>query len=165
MMVAYNRPEMLDTALTSLLSVRNVVKENIWIIQDGALETVSSVVKKHGVMLHQNKGNLHMRGGFKVDGAERIATHYKYALSFMFDKAADKAPGVIIVEDDLLFSPDFLEYFESFSPILVSDPSLWIISAWNDNGFKTKVTDRGALKRTEFFPGLGWLFLCRPHCS
>ena len=33
---------------------------------------------------------------------------------------------VIIVEDDLEISPGFNEY--------LTDPSLWCVSAWNDNG-------------------------------
>ena len=58
------------------------------------------------------------------------------------------------------------------------DPTLFIISAWNDNGLKGKarggllssakggpvsqvcapqVRDRDKLLRTNFFPGLGWL--------
>jgi len=39
-------------------------------------------------------------------------------------------PQVIIVEDDLEFSPDFFEYFEATLPLLRSDPSLWCVSAW-----------------------------------
>lgn len=67
------------------------------------------------------------------------------------------APGVIVVEDDFLFSPDFLEFFHHTAPILERDSSTFILSAWNDNGLKTKVYDRSALCRTLFFPGLGWL--------
>ena len=36
------------------------------------------------------------------------------------------------------------------------DPTLWVISAWNDNGFNVNVRDPNRLKRTDFFPGLGW---------
>jgi hypothetical protein len=50
------------------------------------------------------------------------------------------APGVIVVEDDFLFSPDFLEYFHHTAPILERDPTTFILSAWNDNGLKGKVT-------------------------
>ncbi|CAN0094972.1 unnamed protein product [Sphacelaria rigidula] len=53
-----------------------------------------------------------------------------------------KAPGVIIVEDDLLFSPDFLEYFEYNAPILEQDPTTLVLSAWNDNGYKGLVSVR-----------------------
>ena len=40
----------------------------------------------------------------------------------------------IIIEDDMLFSPDFLTFFQATAPLLDSDPSLWCISTWNDNG-------------------------------
>ena len=73
--------------------------------------------------------------------AANIARHYKFSLSYMFDEATD-APGVIVVEDDFYFSPDFYEYFVATAPLLELDPSLWIISAWNDNGFDVNV--RGA---------------------
>ncbi len=41
--------------------------------------------------------------------------------------------------------------------IVEQDKSIFAISAWNDNGFKGRVKDPLALRRTEFFPGLGWL--------
>eukprot|EP01042_Synura_sphagnicola_P020124 gene20124-25524_t len=37
------------------------------------------------------------------------------------------------------------------------DPTLFLISAWNDNGFEGRVKNPLSLLRTEFFPGLGWL--------
>ena len=50
---------------------------------------------------------------------------------------------VIIVEDDLEISPDFFEYFTATLPLLRSDPSLWCVSAWNDNG-KAGLIDQNA---------------------
>ncbi len=38
--------------------------------------------------------------------------------------------------DDLLVAPDFFSYFHSLRPVLNSDPSVWCVSAWNDNGKK-----------------------------
>lgn len=38
-----------------------------------------------------------------------------------------QAPGVVVVEDDLLFSPDFLEYFEANAPLLDIDPTTFIL--------------------------------------
>ena len=66
---------------------------------------------------------------------------------------------VIIVEDDLEFSPDFFEYFEAALPVLRSDPSLWCVSAWNDNGKRGIIdeTKPELLYRTDFFGGLGWM--------
>ena len=54
---------------------------------------------------------------------------------------------VIIVEDDLDIAPDFFEYFRATYPILKSDPTLWCVSAWNDNGKQGLIqTSAGNLK-------------------
>ncbi|KAL0174801.1 hypothetical protein M9458_030769, partial [Cirrhinus mrigala] len=56
-------------------------------------------------------------------------------------------------------APDFFEYFRALHPILKSDPTLWCVSAWNDNGREGFVDPGKAslLYRTDFFPGLGWM--------
>lgn len=61
--------------------------------------------------------------------------------------------------DDLDVAPDFFEYFLGTYPLLLKDPTLWCISAWNDNG-KIGLVDEHKpelLYRTDFFPGLGWM--------
>ncbi|KAF9804029.1 hypothetical protein SFRURICE_019225 [Spodoptera frugiperda] len=93
----------------------------------------------------------------KFRGYYKIARHYKFALNHVFETLGHEA--VIIVEDDLDISPDFFEYFLGTYPLLLKDPSLWCISAWNDNG-KMEVIDMSRpelLHRTDFFPGLGWV--------
>ncbi|NWW47741.1 MGAT1 acetylglucosaminyltransferase, partial [Pedionomus torquatus] len=70
-------------------------------------------------------------------------------------------PDLSDIPDDLEVAPDFFEYFQAAFPLLVADPSLWCVSAWNDNG-KEHLVDAGRaelLYRTDFFPGLGWLLL------
>ncbi|KAL0809620.1 hypothetical protein ABMA28_011150 [Loxostege sticticalis] len=92
----------------------------------------------------------------KFKGYYKIARHYRFALNHVFNKLGHEA--VIIVEDDLDISQDFYEYFLGTYPLLLKDPSLWCISAWNDNG-KKDVIDMSRpelLHRTDFFPGLGW---------
>ncbi|GJQ76575.1 Mgat1 [Trypoxylus dichotomus] len=93
----------------------------------------------------------------KFKGYFKIARHYGWALNqtffnFNFD-------AVIIVEDDLEIAPDFFEYFTATYPLLLEDPTLWCISAWNDNGKVGLVNENNAeqLYRTDFFPGLGWM--------
>lgn len=95
----------------------------------------------------------------KFKGYFKIARHYGWALSEIFFNFNFDA--VIIVEDDLDIAPDFFEYFLGTYPLLQKDPTLWCISAWNDNG-KTGLIDPKAadvLYRTDFFPGLGWMML------
>lgn len=48
---------------------------------------------------------------------------------------------MVIVEDDLLFSPDFLEYLETNAPVLERDPTTLVLSAWNDNGYAGRVSE------------------------
>ena len=45
------------------------------------------------------------------------------------------------LQDDLEISPDFFEYFDATSPLLWKDPTLYCVSAWNDNGQVTHVHD------------------------
>lgn len=61
--------------------------------------------------------------------------------------------------DDLEVSEDFYEYFLGTYSLLRTDPTLWCVSAWNDNGNEELVDDSQPqlLYRTDFFPGLGWM--------
>ncbi|XP_069576738.1 alpha-1,3-mannosyl-glycoprotein 2-beta-N-acetylglucosaminyltransferase b [Brachyistius frenatus] len=95
----------------------------------------------------------------KFQGYYKIARHYRWALNQVFNTFSQST--VVIVEDDLEVAPDFFEYFRALYPILHSDPSLWCVSAWNDNGRDALVDPSKAelLYRTDFFPGLGWMLL------
>ncbi|XP_056154345.1 alpha-1,3-mannosyl-glycoprotein 2-beta-N-acetylglucosaminyltransferase b [Lampris incognitus] len=95
----------------------------------------------------------------KFQGYYKIARHYRWALNQVFNTFSQST--VVIVEDDLEVAPDFFEYFRALYPILRSDPTLWCLSAWNDNG-RDALVDPGKaelLYRTDFFPGLGWMLL------
>lgn len=95
----------------------------------------------------------------KFQGYYKISRHYHWALNQVFKTLSHSS--VVIVEDDLEVAPDFFEYFRALLPLLKSDPSLWCVSAWNDNGRDGYVDPGKAnlLYRTDFFPGLGWMLL------
>lgn len=151
--IACNRLNMIKRSLPSLLAVQGIKREQITVYLDGNDQAVTTYVRNEmvGVKLVQNPNPSHGR-----DGAVRIAHHYKFSLSHVFDNHP-VAPMVIVVEDDMIFAPDFLLYFAQLAPLYDMDPSLYCISSWNDNGFKGLVRDPLALHRTEFFIGLGWL--------
>jgi hypothetical protein len=152
-----NRADLLNQTLKSLLETRNIFKENILISQDGSLQAVADIAKHYGLALIQDRKGKGLRGGAGGnDMSSPIALHYKFSLTKAFEMFPE-APALIIVEDDLLFSPDFLDYFEAVGPILDVDSSVLAVSAWNDNGFIGKVKVPLNLVRTEFFPGLGWM--------
>ncbi|XP_067629634.1 alpha-1,3-mannosyl-glycoprotein 2-beta-N-acetylglucosaminyltransferase [Eurosta solidaginis] len=92
----------------------------------------------------------------KFKGYYKIARHYGWALNTTFQRGYEY---LVVVEDDLNIAPDFYEYFLGTHTLLKQDPSLWCVSAWNDNG-KEKFIDNSKpelLYRTDFFPGLGWM--------
>lgn len=89
---------------------------------------------------------------------ERIARHYHFALSRAFD-SPDHAnvSHVIVLEDDLFFSPDFAEYMLAAAKHVTTadENSIVCASGWNDNG--RHHGDIGTAHLTSFFPGLGWV--------
>ncbi|XP_054257252.1 alpha-1,3-mannosyl-glycoprotein 2-beta-N-acetylglucosaminyltransferase-like [Macrosteles quadrilineatus] len=93
----------------------------------------------------------------KFKGYFKIARHYGWALNQVFNFF--NFNNTIIIEDDLDVSPDIFEYFLGTLPLLHSDPTLWCVSAWNDNGKLNLVNKeaRDVIYRTDFFPGLGWM--------
>lgn len=152
LLLTCNRPDLLQQTIHSLLMVRGIDKSKIVVSQDGTEPEVTSVIRENNLHLIHDV----MRDGGNFYGGQKIAMHYGFSISKAFEHFGT-APAIIIIEDDLLFSPDFYEYMHAVAPILETDPSTFVLSAWNDNGFKGKVHDKLALRRTEFFPGLGWL--------
>ncbi|CAM9392808.1 unnamed protein product, partial [Ectocarpus sp. 4 AP-2014] len=153
-----DRHELLEETIKSLRNVRGMDMSTVMVLQDGTNDKVAAVVREQNLYLKQNTQAPGLRGGPKPgdNGAKRIAMHYKFALQYAFERRP-QAPAVVIVEDDLLFSPDFLEYLETNAPVLERDPTTLVLSAWNDNGYAGRVSDKAELKRTQYFPGLGWL--------
>lgn len=156
LLMAHRRAEVLRKTLDSLAEVRDFSAERLFVAQDGDDRNVSAILKQRNLAreVHQQPPVGGQR--WKV-GATRIARHYKWSVNRAFRHFDKTAPGLIIIEDDLLFSPDFLEYLHAAAPLLDEDPSLWVVSAWNDNGFRSLVHEAKRLQRTEFMPGLGWL--------
>ncbi|CAN0297363.1 unnamed protein product [Ascophyllum nodosum] len=157
-----NRATLLSETIKSLRQVRGMDMGRVLVLQDGSDSEVAAVVKREGLYLMQHIAAPGLRGGPRAgEGATRIAMHYKFSLNHVFEREPE-APAVIIVEDDLLLSPDFLEYFEANAPILERDADTLVLSAWNDNGYRGRVSDKSELQRTLYFPGLGWLLLSLP---
>ena len=60
---------------------------------------------------------------------------------------------VALLADDLNISVDFFDYFAATYPILHSDPTVWCVSAWNDNGKRDFISDdAGTLLTQDYYP-------------
>lgn len=109
----------------------------IIVSQDCGHEATRRTIKSYGDQLvliqHPDLSDIPLKGKLKkFKGYYKIARHYRWALNQTFDVLGYQT--AIVVEDDLDIAPDFYEYFWSLEPILRADPTLWCVSAWNDNG-------------------------------
>ncbi|XP_060800255.1 alpha-1,3-mannosyl-glycoprotein 2-beta-N-acetylglucosaminyltransferase a [Neoarius graeffei] len=129
----------------------------------GHMETAEMIASYGSKLTHIKQPDLSEisvpAGHRKFQGYYKISRHYRWALNQVFNSFSYSA--VIIVEDDLEVAPDFFEYFKALHPLLKYDPTLWCVSAWNDNGREGYIdpAKSSLLYRTDFFPGLGWMLL------
>lgn len=146
--IASNRPQYLYRMLRSLLSAEGANPDRIVVFIDGQFEEPYEVARLFGLRAYH-----HVPVGVKNT---RISQHYKSSLGAIFTifMNADK---VIVLEEDLDVSPDFFSYFSQTMHLLDVDPSLYCISAWNDQGYEHSVHDPSLIYRVETMPGLGWM--------
>ncbi|KAG8311004.1 hypothetical protein J6590_051533 [Homalodisca vitripennis] len=64
---------------------------------------------------------------------------------------------VIVLDEGLIVSPDFLFYMAQLVFLLEKDDSIFAISAWNPNGYKNVSSNPHLAYRSDQFPGLGFL--------
>lgn len=147
--ICNNRPDLLKTTLESLLSANGVQPDDVYVSQNGASGPVFKVANDTGIRNHWvNMGDR------RDSKAQRLARHFNWTFANLFEQTS--CPGVIVIEDDLKLSPDFMDYFKMVIPIVNADPTLLTASLWNDLGLEDNTHDMRNLKRVNFFPGLGW---------
>lgn len=86
--------------------------------------------------------------------------HILYSLRYVRNKFPNKK-YVIVLEENLILSPDFLFYMAQLVPTLEKDESLLGVSAWNPNGYTNVSSNLYIAYRSEHFPGLGFLMPVR----
>ncbi|XP_071522133.1 protein O-linked-mannose beta-1,2-N-acetylglucosaminyltransferase 1-like [Panulirus ornatus] len=146
--IASNRPHYLYRSLRSLLAAPGVNPDMITVFIDGYYEEPLAVTKLFGL-----RGIQHTPLGVRN---ARIAQHYKASLTATFN-IFPTARYAIILEEDLDVSPDFFSYFSQTLRLLEEDPTVYCVSAWNDQGYEHTSTDPALLYRVETMPGLGWI--------
>ena len=121
----------------------------IVVSQDCNHEPTREIIESYGDRLtfiqqpDQSDIILNGKNQKKFKGYYKISRHYGWALNYTFNTL--NYDTVLIVEDDLDIAPDFFEYFLALYPILRSDPSLYCISAWNDNGKSSLIEEDSSM--------------------
>ncbi len=167
---ACDRPAYLRRALDAVFANDDEPGRRIFVSQDGTEKRVSKAIKWYGPRIEHLTFAEPVRDGSRPDGSwepgctaeryskysvyYRISQHYGWAFRQLFDERG--LEGVIVLEDDLEIAPDFFNYFRHAIALMQADPTIWTVSAWNDNGYPGRVEDPARLCRSDFFPGLGW---------
>ena len=134
--------------LRTLLTANGANPDMITVFIDGFYDEPLAVAKLFGL-----RGVQHAPMGVRN---ARISQHYKSSLSSTF-QIFPRAKYAIVLEEDLDVSPDFFGYFSQTVRLLDEDPSLYCISAWNDQGYEHTSADPSKIYRVETMPGLGWI--------
>lgn len=163
----YKRDNYLKETLTDIF--KNIPRDcsigcPIVVSQDGNEPAVNKVIQDFtaqfsdiGIPMVHLQHHINIRGKPYAE----LAVHYGWGLTQVFSNQAalnNVSPQrVIILEEDLHTADDFFDYFAAMAPILDADPTLLVVSAFNDNGYKGKVVKPDRVLRSDFFPGLGWM--------
>ena len=155
--VCHDRPVYFRESLASLDRVRGLDKVDLIASMDdySEIEGLQSVLAEFPHLKFTVVYNVMPWRGFRVP-TDQITNHYRLILEYVFARDYDFA---ILVESDLILSPDFLEYMLGGAFLLdpIRNYNLFCISAWNDNGVHAVVLDPARAFRTDYFPGLGWM--------
>ncbi|CAJ1459504.1 unnamed protein product [Effrenium voratum] len=160
--IAHNRPDCLEKCLKALAELEEVQQVRVAVSLDdpASFGTMEAVVHKfmnsfaaeiwHKTAYVGDRGPLHSN-----TAVSKISEHFRFALAESFGRRGFEF--AVFLENDLLVAPDFLWLFRASAWLLKEDPSLFCVSAWNDNGVPSLVSNEKRLFRTDYFPGLGWM--------
>jgi hypothetical protein len=154
------RADYLQRTLTSVFANMDGHTPTVYVSQDKQQSDVTKVIEQwkasHGIV-HLNHPPPDLSDVPPNEGRtyHLIARHVGWAIGQLFD--VYHHTKTIILEDDMEVAPDFFSYMDATSTLLTEDPTLYCVSAWNDNGQRGRVYDSEALYRSDFFPGLGWM--------
>jgi alpha-1,3-mannosyl-glycoprotein beta-1,2-N-acetylglucosaminyltransferase len=162
--IAYQRAQQLELCVDNLLRRMPHRGFRLYASQDGEdFPEVTALLRRYETngkltrMVHQRNTS----GGTEEEyqnGWESylaISHHVQFVFTQLFQGSFFNR--VILIEEDIEVGVDFFDYMSAMSPLLDRDPTLYCVSAWNDNGKADRIADPKAVYRTDFFPGLGWM--------
>lgn len=145
----------LRATLTSLIQAVGVEPKSILVSQAAQGETSRKLCDELGVRW----AGPSVMSLAVYDGEAPPWIHYGRSLdqAAAVHFASASFETLLIVEEDLVFSPDFPTFARQLTPLLSEDESLWCISAWHDNGLAPYSRDLSAVMRTDWFSGVAWI--------
>nr|XP_053654182.1 protein O-linked-mannose beta-1,2-N-acetylglucosaminyltransferase 1-like [Cherax quadricarinatus] len=146
--ITANKPHHLYRLLRNLFSIAGSSQTEVLVVVDGAHQETLDLTELLNVTV-----TVHRPEGIH---SNRTNANVRFALYSVFREfpRADKA---IVLEDDLLLSPDFLRYFHHVAPLLDLDPTVFCINAFSSNSYSDTASDPRVLLRARSYPMYGWM--------
>ena len=165
--VTHSRPELVKRCIDSILSQPGTSQYNIMISLDNedkeqeVLGIISELEIKYPSYKESMKLVIKPKEKRKMTSERAMSSHVHFAMNQLF--TGDTQYGMLL-EEDLWFSPDFVELMTMSIDVMEKDKTLFCASGWNDNGFLPFAADEKKLLRTKGFPGYGWI-ISRKHIT
>lgn len=137
----------LRMTLETLIMQPGIRTENVYVCVDEKLSELESLIELFGfqyVMIESSFSYMEImhKALTKIFGPEFID---------------DDKMSVIVLEEELVLSPDFLYFFTQVYDIFMNDPDLVAISAFNPNSYHQVDGSASYVYRVNDFPGLGFM--------
>ncbi|XP_047740581.1 protein O-linked-mannose beta-1,2-N-acetylglucosaminyltransferase 1 [Hyalella azteca] len=136
--------------LISLLLATGAAQTDILVLIDGHQEETAQLAAIFGlpVIEHRHEGD--------AGTSTPLNAHFRFSLFTAFSTFRN-ASKVIILEDDLIVSPDFISYFHQTAWLLDADATLYVVNSFSLNSCPTVAADATRVRRSQMFPQFGWM--------
>lgn len=132
LMPVYGRPHYLRQVIQALSRVKDIDKTILIISQDGSNPEVSALIRQinftHTVVIQHTRPFLGILAYF-WDSLVAASTNIHFLLEFAFSKTS--ARGAIVLEDDLVPSEDFFNYFRWSFEHVMTDKKVLSVTGFN----------------------------------
>lgn len=125
----YNRPDETRQVLDSLIACNGASEHELYIFSDAARNHQDQDLVRNVRAIAQ------AMSGFKAIHLVESSTNRGLAKSIIqgVSQVIDQYGRIIVLEDDLLFSRDFLEYMEEALDLYEKDERIWSLSGYGPN--------------------------------
>ncbi|XP_066959367.1 protein O-linked-mannose beta-1,2-N-acetylglucosaminyltransferase 1-like [Macrobrachium rosenbergii] len=152
--VTSKHPYNIYRLLLQLMKIKGTQQTPFIVHIEGDVPATEELIKLFNLSLSKRE-TLQPTSDLSV-ATSAIANVTYHAISETFARFPE-ANKIIILEDDLILSPDFLWYFQQTSSILDDDPTVLAVSAHHSQSFPGRGLDPTRVLRGRAPPQWGWM--------
>ena len=136
----------LRMCLETIIMQPGINQEMVYVAYDEKLEEHLALITLFGFK------------AFKTNSSFKYTDQMEKSLNTVFEMQSLKdKKAIIVIEEELILSPDFLHFFIQLYDTFMADDSLGFISAWNPNGYNELDGNVNKVYRTKEMPGYGFM--------